>query len=143
MNGLSILPQMLEEWEERLFRTIDVLTSSRTLGLSRIIHRWRNAIHPPHSSLTGTSTNPRRLPMAPQSRQTLEFDPAILNATKLDVLHRHGVTHYSFGIQTLQAEVNFAHNRGRQSLRWLKEIEKFTSGTFTKFLRFSRWISGY
>ena len=31
------------------------------------------------------------------------------------MLVNHGVTHFSFGIQTLQAAVNTAHNRGPQS----------------------------
>ena len=53
----------------------------------------------------------------PEAARHFEFDPAIMNTQKLDVLVNHGVTHFSFGIQTLQAAVNTAHNRGPQSLQ--------------------------
>ena len=54
------------------------------------------------------------------SRQ-FEFDPAILNRRKLEVLHRHGFKRFSFGLQTLDAAVNKAHNRGPQGLRIIEQ----------------------
>ncbi|MCB9680685.1 MAG: radical SAM protein [Alphaproteobacteria bacterium] len=51
----------------------------------------------------------------PNSTRFFEFDPAVFNQAKLDVLIKHGFEHFSFGVQTLSAEVNQAHNRGPQS----------------------------
>jgi coproporphyrinogen III oxidase-like Fe-S oxidoreductase len=57
-----------------------------------------------------------RLQWHPHSARAFEFDPAIMNAEKLAVLRKHGFSSLSFGIQTLDAEVNQAHNRGAQSV---------------------------
>lgn len=51
----------------------------------------------------------------PQSTRYFEFDPAVFNADKLAVLLEHGFEHFSFGVQTLDASINAAHNRGAQS----------------------------
>ncbi len=51
----------------------------------------------------------------PNSTRFFEFDPAVFNQRKLDVLLKHGFEHFSFGVQTLDASVNAAHNRGPQS----------------------------
>lgn len=46
-----------------------------------------------------------------------EFDPAVMTAERFDVLEARGRFHYSFGVQTLDAGVNAAHDRGAQSAR--------------------------
>jgi len=51
----------------------------------------------------------------PHSTRFFEFDPAVFNQAKLDVLLEGGFEHFSFGVQTLDADVNAAHNRGPQS----------------------------
>jgi len=60
------------------------------------------------------STLEDRLDFAPRSGRHIELDPAVVSQTRLDVLKKHGFTRFSFGIQSLDAEVNAAHNRGRQ-----------------------------
>lgn len=50
----------------------------------------------------------------PQSTRSFEFDPAVFNDERLDVLCEHGFTHFSFGVQTLTPEINVSHNRGAQ-----------------------------
>ncbi len=47
--------------------------------------------------------------------RSFEFDPQVMNTSRVEVLKRHGFSHFSFGIQTLSAGVNQAHNRGPQS----------------------------
>ena len=51
----------------------------------------------------------------PNATRFFEFDPAVFNQAKLDVLLRHGFEHFSFGVQTLDSSVNQEHNRGPQS----------------------------
>ncbi|MGC6492112.1 MAG: radical SAM protein [Myxococcota bacterium] len=51
----------------------------------------------------------------PNSTRFFEFDPAVFNRKKLEVLLEHGFEHFSFGVQTLTSAVNEAHNRGPQS----------------------------
>lgn len=50
----------------------------------------------------------------PDSTRYFEFDPAVFNTDKLEVLLRHGFEHFSFGVQTLDSNINVAHNRGPQ-----------------------------
>ncbi len=51
---------------------------------------------------------------AKNASRSFEFDPMVMNASRIAVLKKHGFTHFSFGIQTLSPEVNRAHNRGPQ-----------------------------
>ncbi|HMV66519.1 MAG TPA: radical SAM protein [Myxococcota bacterium] len=50
----------------------------------------------------------------PDSTRYFEFDPAVFNTEKLEVLLRHGFEHFSFGVQTLDSGINQSHNRGPQ-----------------------------
>ena len=50
-----------------------------------------------------------------RSSRHMEFDPAVMNAKKLEVMTEHGFDNFSFGIQSLDAGVNQNHNRGAQS----------------------------
>ena len=51
----------------------------------------------------------------PRSTRFFEFDPAVFNKSKLEVLREHGFEHFSFGVQTLMSSVNADHNRGSQA----------------------------
>ena len=53
----------------------------------------------------------------PRAGRRFEFDPAVMTAERFDVLEARGNFHYSFGVQTLDANVNAAHDRGAQSHR--------------------------
>ena len=52
---------------------------------------------------------------AAYSSRHMEFDPAVMNAKKLEVMTKHGFDNFSFGVQSLNAAVNQNHNRGAQS----------------------------
>ena len=54
------------------------------------------------------------LDFAPRSGRHIELDPAVVSQSRLDVLKKHGFMRLSFGIQSLDAEVNSQHNRGPQ-----------------------------
>ena len=55
------------------------------------------------------------------SSRHMEFDPAVMNAQKLDVMTKHGFENFSFGIQSLDASVNQNHNRGAQSRKLVRK----------------------
>ena len=50
----------------------------------------------------------------------LEFDPAVMNRERLDVLAAHRFDQLSFGIETLDPEINARHNRGRQGIELIE-----------------------
>lgn len=52
----------------------------------------------------------------PNASRKLEFDPAVMNRERLEVLVKHRFDQLSFGIETLDPEVNARHNRGRQGI---------------------------
>ena len=49
------------------------------------------------------------------AHRAFEFDPLVMSEGRVEVLARYGFQHFSFGIQTLDPEVNKAHNRGFQN----------------------------
>ena len=54
------------------------------------------------------------LNILPDAHRSFEFDPLVMSEGRVAALADHGFTHFSFGIQTLDPEVNKAHNRGYQ-----------------------------
>ncbi len=56
----------------------------------------------------------------PQASRKLEFDPAVISRERLAVLAEHGFDQLSFGIETLDPEINARHNRGRQSIETIE-----------------------
>jgi coproporphyrinogen III oxidase-like Fe-S oxidoreductase len=56
----------------------------------------------------------------PQASRKLEFDPAVMNRERLEVLKAHQFDQLSFGIETLDPEVNARHNRGRQGIEMIE-----------------------
>jgi coproporphyrinogen III oxidase-like Fe-S oxidoreductase len=55
-----------------------------------------------------------------RASRKLEFDPAVMNRDRLQVLADHGVKELSFGIETLDPEINARHNRGRQGIELIE-----------------------
>jgi coproporphyrinogen III oxidase-like Fe-S oxidoreductase len=56
----------------------------------------------------------------PDAERSFELDPAVISGARLDVLKAHGFGHFSFGIQSLSADVNRAHNRGPQGRKTIE-----------------------
>jgi len=55
-----------------------------------------------------------RLRWRPYSNRSIELDPAVVNADKVQAMLDHGFHRFSFGVQTTDKAVNQAHNRGPQ-----------------------------
>lgn len=50
----------------------------------------------------------------PRAQKNFEYDPMVMTAERFAVIERFGFTRYSFGIQSVDVEVNNLHNRGPQ-----------------------------
>ena len=111
-------PGLLDAWLERILGTLDVVAPVvQPLTFEALyIGGGTPSTLPPRILSQLLENLDSRLNWHPHSARAFEFDPAVMNAAKLDVLKRHGFTRFSFGIQTLDPTVNAAHNRGAQSV---------------------------
>ena len=111
-------PALLKTWLTRVLRSIDVMAPAvRPLTFHALyIGGGTPSVLPAallHQLLEALD---RRLAWHPRAQRKLEFDPAVMNRERLKVLAAHGLKQLSFGIETLDPEVNGRHNRGRQGL---------------------------
>ncbi len=69
----------------------------------------------------------------PHAQKTFEFDPMVMTEDRHEVVRRFGFSRFSFGIQSLQPDVNRSHNRGPQSAyhvdRQFELLERHGRGT--------------
>ncbi len=108
---------LLEQYTDRIFRSL------HAIGPVVKPMRWHTlymgggtaSILPPNQLKQILTAIDDTLRWHPNSTRFFEFDPAVFNTDKLDVLLEHHFEHFSFGIQTLDSKVNQAHNRGPQS----------------------------
>jgi len=60
------------------------------------------------------------------AHRTFEYDPMVMTADRADVLARFGFRRFSFGIQTMDVDVNRLHGRGPQDRRHVsRQFELF------------------
>ena len=50
----------------------------------------------------------------PLAVKTFEYDPMVMTEDRFDVIRNFGFNRYSFGVQSIDVDVNALHNRGRQ-----------------------------
>lgn len=119
-NYQRLRPTRADEMERYVER---ILHSLNTIAPAVEPMRWHTLYFgggtpstlPAHQLRRIVSALDERLRWHPDSTRFFEFDPAVFNKAKLDVLLEAGFEHFSFGVQTLQADVNADHNRGAQS----------------------------
>lgn len=111
-------PKMLKVWEERLFDSIEVLAPAvqPLIFQTLYIGGGTPSVLPPDQLERVLIRLADAFQWHPRAARHFEFDPSIMNDAKLAILTKHQFTHFSFGIQTLQANINAAHNRGKQSI---------------------------
>lgn len=110
-------PQLIEDYAERIFQSL------HAIGPVVEPMKWHTlymgggtaSVLPPKLMNKILTAVDDTLQWHPNSTRFFEFDPAVFNQDKLDVLVNHGFEHFSFGVQTLNADINAAHNRGPQS----------------------------
>jgi coproporphyrinogen III oxidase-like Fe-S oxidoreductase len=107
---------LLKQFTERVFRSLHVIGPEvRPLKWHTLYIGGGTASVLPAPMLKRVLTAiDATLRWHPNSTRFFEFDPAVFNQKKLDVLLEHGFEHFSFGVQTLSSDVNVAHNRGPQ-----------------------------
>ncbi len=115
-------PQLLDNWLERVLRSIEVIgpkLAPLTFHALYIGGGTPSVLPAKHLGefLSALDSSIR---WHPEASRKLEFDPAVMNRKRLDVLAAHGFQQLSFGIETLDPEVNERHNRGRQDLRMIE-----------------------
>jgi coproporphyrinogen III oxidase-like Fe-S oxidoreductase len=111
-------PLLLKTWLARVLRSIDVIAPAvRPLTFHALyIGGGTPSVLPAkllHELLEAIDT---KLTWDPSASRKLEFDPAVMNRERLKVLAAHDIRHLSFGIETLDPEINAHHNRGRQGI---------------------------
>lgn len=111
-------PELLKNWLTRALRTIDVIAPAvRPLTFHALYMGGGTPSVLPakllHELLAAIDS---KLKWHPRAARKLEFDPAVMNRERLQVLAAHGIDQLSFGIETLNPEINARHNRGRQGI---------------------------
>jgi len=109
-------PGLLESWLQRVIRSME------TMGPAVNVVEWGSVYIGGGTPSTLPSGMLRRLfealdthlNIASDAHRSFEFDPIVMSGGRADVLAEFGFSHFSFGIQTLDPEVNRAHNRGPQ-----------------------------
>jgi len=115
-------PDLLKTWLARVLRSIDVIAPAvRPLTFHALyMGGGTPSVLPARllkELLTAVDT---KFSWHRMASRKIEFDPAVMNRERLEVLSAHGFRRLSFGIQTLDAEINVRHNRGRQDLEMIE-----------------------
>jgi coproporphyrinogen III oxidase-like Fe-S oxidoreductase len=115
-------PELLKTWLARVLQSIEMIAPAvRPLTFHALyIGGGTPSVLPAkflHELLEAIDT---RLTWHPHASRKLEFDPAVMNRERLEVLVAHGIDQLSFGLETLDPEVNARHNRGRQGIELIE-----------------------
>jgi len=122
-------PDQLQDWLNRVLHSIEGLApAARSLTFHTLyIGGGTPSVLPPNLLSTLLDAVDHHFSWHPDATRHFEFDPAIMNESKLDVLTSHGFTQFSFGIQTLNSDINSQHNRGPQTLSLIaRRFEEFS-----------------
>ena len=115
-------PQLLDNWLDRVLRSIQVIgpTLEPLTFHALYIGGGTPSVLPAKHLGQLLSALDEAVRWHPEASRKLEFDPAVMNRKRLDVLAKHGFQQLSFGIETLDPDINERHNRGRQDLRMIE-----------------------
>ena len=111
-------PVLLKTWLARVLRSIEVIGPAvRPLTFHALyIGGGTPSVLPAHMLHELLEALDKTLSWDRRARRKLEFDPAVMNRERLKVLAAHRIKELSFGIETLNPDVNARHNRGRQGI---------------------------
>lgn len=115
-------PQLLRNWLDRVRRSIEVIAPAlRPLTFHALyIGGGTPSVLPATHLSELLEVLDAAINWHPQASRKLEFDPAVMNRKRLEVLSAHGFEQLSFGIETLDPDINERHNRGRQSIETIE-----------------------
>lgn len=115
-------PLLLKTWLARVLRSVQVIGpavqpltfhalyiggGTPSVLPAKLLHELLEALH-------------TTLRWHPRASRKIEFDPAVMNRDRLEVLAAHGFRQLSFGVETLDADINARHNRGRQGVEMIE-----------------------
>jgi coproporphyrinogen III oxidase-like Fe-S oxidoreductase len=115
-------PELLKTWLARALRTLSVIGPVlRPLTFHALyIGGGTPSVLPARLLRELLQALDATIAWHPRASRKLEFDPAVMNRERLEVLAAHGFDQLSFGIETLDPEINARHNRGRQSIETIE-----------------------
>jgi coproporphyrinogen III oxidase-like Fe-S oxidoreductase len=116
-------PLLLKTWLARVLRSIEVIGPKlRPLNFHALyIGGGTPSVLPGRMLHELLEALDRTLTWDRRASRKMEFDPAVMNRDRLQVLAAHGVKELSFGIETLDPAVNASHNRGRQGIELIEK----------------------
>jgi coproporphyrinogen III oxidase-like Fe-S oxidoreductase len=115
-------PLLLKNWLARVLRSIEIIGSAvRPLTFHALyIGGGTPSVLPANMLHELLEALDRTLSWHPRAGRKMEFDPAVMNRERLKVLAAHRIRQLSFGIETLDPEINARHNRGRQGIELIE-----------------------
>src|SRR5262245_17310253 len=115
-------PELLNRWLARILRSIEVIAPAvRPLTFHALyIGGGTPSVLPARVLKQFLERLDAALSWHPRASRKLEFDPAVMNRERLNVLAAHGFDQLSFGLETLDPEINARHNRGRQGIEMIE-----------------------
>ena len=115
-------PLLLKNWLARVLRSIELIGPAvRPLTVHALyIGGGTPSVLPANMLHELLEALDRTLSWHPRAGRKMEFDPAVMNRERLKVLAAHRIRQLSFGIETLDPEINARHNRGRQGIELIE-----------------------
>jgi len=109
-------PDQLAEWLQRVLRSIDTIgpATSELEFHSLYLGGGTPSVLPAPMLDTVLTALRNGFQWHSSAGRHMELDPQVISTGRIEVLAKHGFNHYSFGVQTLDVDVNLAHNRGSQ-----------------------------
>lgn len=109
-------PDQLRAWTARTVSTIESLGNGLS-GLEFVtlyVGGGTPSVLPAESIIQVVRALEEVVTFHPRANRFFEMDPAVMSPAKLAAWKSLGFTHVSFGVQSLDPDINEAHNRGRQ-----------------------------
>jgi coproporphyrinogen III oxidase-like Fe-S oxidoreductase len=115
-------PELLKTWLARALRSIEVIGPAvRPLTFHALyIGGGTPSVLPARMLHELLEALDAAVTWDPAASRKLEFDPTVMNRARMEVLAAHGFDQLSFGLETLDPEVNARHNRGRQGIETIE-----------------------
>lgn len=115
-------PELLKTWLARTLRSIEVIGPAvRPFTFHALyIGGGTPSVLPARMLDQLLETLDAAITWDPAASRKLEFDPTVMNRARMEVLAAHGFDQLSFGLETLDPEVNARHNRGRQGIETIE-----------------------
>lgn len=109
-------PEQLRRWRRRVIATIEAMAPAmRGLTFHTLYFGGGTpSVLPADAVREVVTALDRTLGFHPEANRLFEMDPAVMTPARMTAWRDGGFRHVSFGVQTLDPDVNAQHDRGRQ-----------------------------